>query len=787
MDNIRVKWHRSLNTQVLLGVGILSASLMAGWLWAINTDGKQLVFAESSRLIQSTGDNAVADLSNRSREIAALTRTLGQTASQLPKQEALFFEVLPKVIDFQGDQDVAGGGYWPEPFTFQANRDRRSFFWGRDQQGTLQYFDDYNRNGYHRADWYVVGRYLQPGDCFWSRSYVDPYSLEPMVTCTVANYTGSRFTGVTTIDLRLSGLQDFAESWQRKTGGYIFIVDRDNKFLTFPKAPFVKQTRTDSQGKTVAEFLNAQDLAQKETLFNPIAQALAAQNQTLLNLAKSQPDFRPEITAQLTQQSDDISADEANIMAAVLSDPLAGQTTNLIQTVSLPSDWLLQTPSTAYIFHVPGSYWRLVIVKPVSEATMVASSIARVLTERSVVIVFMIGLSTLLVARYLLIRPIRKLQVAAEAIAHPGQEFNKTEWYQALPRGDDEMGALGYAFRSMADQLQVSFQKLQTSNRELETTLEELRQTQVQLIQNEKMSALGQLIGGIAHEISNPVNFIYGNLRHLESYTQDILHLLLLCQKELQPLPPGIAAEIEQVDLPFLIEDLPRSLSSMQIGAERIRQLIVSLRYFSRHDDPETKLVNIHELLDSTLLILQGQLKSTPYRPAITVTQNYSPKLPMLECYPGPLHQVFLNLINSAIASVDQKAKQNNYTQNQRSYAQILIETRLIGESDQIEVLIQDNGVGLSAEDLNQAIDPFTSGKSPEARKLGLYISYQIITEKHSGTWQAKPIATGGTEFRLTLPTRQSQVDNSHNIQPHPTEAKAKKVRTTERDVNLTL
>ncbi len=229
----------------------------------------------------------------------------------------------------------------------------------------------------------------------------------------------------------------------------------------------------------------------------------------------------------------------------------------------------------------------------------------------------------------------------------------------------DELAEISAAFDHMAEQIEAKTKAL-TANQaelelahataiqkaqELEITLQELQQAQMQLIQTEKMSSLGQLVAGIAHEINNPINFIYGNLVHVQEYTKTLLSLLKFYEK-IYPVPtPELAKFIDENDIPFLTEDLPKIIDSMSVGTDRIRQIVLSLRNFSRLDEAEMKTVDRHEGLDSTLLILQNRLKGKAGQTSIEVVKAYGP-LPDVECYPGQLNQVFMNLLSKAIEAI---------------------------------------------------------------------------------------------------------------------------------------
>lgn len=315
--------------------------------------------------------------------------------------------------------------------------------------------------------------------------------------------------------------------------------------------------------------------------------------------------------------------------------------------------------------------------------------------------------------------------------------------------------------RQIATQLGVGIQQamflnqLQLQAEQLTQTLHDLQKAQSQLIQTEKMSSLGQLVAGIAHEINNPVNFIYGNLDYAKTYAESLLHLVALYQQHcLQP-HPEIQMALESVDFDFLTADFPKILSSMKIGTDRIRQIVQSLRNFSRLDQAERKPVNIHEGIDSTLLILQHRLKANGSSPGIEVIKEYE-ELPLVECYAGQLNQVFMNIISNAVDALESRNQKQLAEGIKLDPGQIKIRTCLTqNESNRPQVLIaiSDNGTGIPDSVKPRIFDPFFTTK-PVGRGtgLGLAISYQVVTEKHGGTLQCISQSQQGTEFQIVLP-----------------------------------
>ncbi len=309
-----------------------------------------------------------------------------------------------------------------------------------------------------------------------------------------------------------------------------------------------------------------------------------------------------------------------------------------------------------------------------------------------------------------------------------------------------------------------SREQLRQQTQQLETTLQELKQTQAKLLHAEKMSSLGQLVAGIAHEINNPVNFIYGNIIHANEYIQDLLDLVCLYQQHYSTPVKDIQNKMRKIDLTFLLSDLPRLMSSMQMGADRISEIVLSLRNFSRLDEAEIKAVNIHEGIDSTLMILQSRFKAGKDRSPIQIIKEYG-ELPQVECYAGQLNQVFMNLLSNAIDAVVSRYKSEAVNEEIRHCnllegdeertlftPMIRIHTEVVGEL-YVAIRIIDNGIGMNELTRKQIFDPFFTTKPVgKGTGLGLSISYQIIVEKHGGVLECSSELGQGTEFLIHLP-----------------------------------
>ncbi|MGL4503819.1 MAG: ATP-binding protein [Planktothrix sp.] len=314
---------------------------------------------------------------------------------------------------------------------------------------------------------------------------------------------------------------------------------------------------------------------------------------------------------------------------------------------------------------------------------------------------------------------------------------------------------LEMAVESSAQALKISIAESENNKIALEHCLNQIKIIQTQLVNNEKMSILGQMLAGIAHEINNPVNFIYGNLAYVQEYTDNLLNIFELYQRYYSNPHPVIKQQVEAVELNFILEDLPKMLESMQVGAERIREIVLSLRSFARQDDSKMKATNLHEGIDSTLMILQNRLKRKQDHPAIHVVKEYSSSLPLVECYGGEMNQVFMNILANAIDAIEENNQQKNIEELQINPGRILIKTDIINDHN-VTIKISDNAGGMAEEILNNLFEPFFTTKPVgKGTGIGLSICKNIVMEKHQGSLQCISTPGEGTEFIIEIPITQ--------------------------------
>ncbi|MBA3920587.1 MAG: response regulator [Nostocaceae cyanobacterium] len=292
--------------------------------------------------------------------------------------------------------------------------------------------------------------------------------------------------------------------------------------------------------------------------------------------------------------------------------------------------------------------------------------------------------------------------------------------------------------------------KLQENNTQLSQAMEDLQKAQLQLIQNEKMVALGQLVAGIAHEINNPISFIYGNLKYTSQYIKDLVGIIQVYQQEIPHPTAKIQSLIEDVDLNFVMNDVQSLVDAMNRGVDRIRGVVLSLQNFSRSDEAQLKQVDIHEGIDNTLVMLQHRLVTNKSRPTIEIHKDY--RSSVVTCYPSQLNQVFMHLLNNAIDALEGERQAE-------SHPQIRISTEMTANNT-VKICVADNGKGITEQVISRVFDPFFTTKPVgQGTGLGLSISYQIIVQKHQGKLMCHSILNQGSEFIIEIPLHQSCPD----------------------------
>ncbi len=456
--------HKTLQFRINLLFFLLMLGIGLTIIIVIQTLGKSLIAKENYRFIEQKGRTIVTQLGQRVSYAEALSKSLANMVQTLPKDETLFKKTIPGMLFAGSHPSVAGGGIWPEPYLFEKNTARRSFFWGYNLENEPTYYNDYNNPkgpGYHSEEWYVPVKYLKKTDTYWSKSYVDPYSMEPMVTCTAPIIQNNKFTGVSTVDLKLNDLNTFLNKEAESIKGYIFAVDRNNKFLSFPDLSLVTAYDEVKKDFPVKDFITVKQLTHKEPGFIKIAEALEKMNITLFENNMFKNNSHSEAAEKIASESYQISVEEARLIVATFISHEGLQASIDVLAVDVKNDFFLGGKALASIFLMPKTFWKIVIVSPHDQVTKVADSISR-----QIFIYLSIGMLVCVLIAYLYLRtslilPLKNMTNQLIRVVE-----GKESQLMTLPKiQKNELGDLAFWFNRRTEDLRQSNKRL---NQEIE-------------------------------------------------------------------------------------------------------------------------------------------------------------------------------------------------------------------------------------------------------------------------------------------------------------------------------
>jgi diguanylate cyclase (GGDEF)-like protein len=456
--------HYLSDTNFKISTGFLLATftLLSILAFVLQSELREKLERDSSKQVEASGNAIVAELIKQTSLVHSLAETLSTTIKSIPFSDSVYHQLLPKFINITHSSNlVAGGGIWPEPYQLDPKKRRNSYFWGKDENGILEFYNDYNLDngkGYHNEEWYVPAKFLADDKCYWSRSYIDPFSKEPMVTCTLPIRKNNQFIGASTIDMKLEGLQKYLQKQSVKLGGYVFLVDQNNKFISFPKPGYVlKENQSD--------LINITELATKQTKFEHLSNRLVALSKKTLT---TQPGFKEQqhsMAMYFTETSYQVSKEQAEIMAASIINPAKDTLNNsyLLDYFQLNDDYFLQEEVNISIFHVPESYWKLVVVTPTSTDFIAVSNIIKETSKQILIPTIITMLIFFIFIHHYFIHPLARIS------KHIRDYANDPENEQYLKGfGNGDFGKLAYLYNIKTALVKKSLLEISESNSQLQ-------------------------------------------------------------------------------------------------------------------------------------------------------------------------------------------------------------------------------------------------------------------------------------------------------------------------------
>lgn len=763
----KVSLGKSLSVRVALSLVLLFAAIASVTWLVLVLRGRPALLDSSSQLIEQQGNSVVNSLFATIQNVQGMSKAALIGIEKGPRTESFISNFYQAIVSGT-DQTIVSGGVWYEPDAFNKGTDRKSFFWIRDSDHRMQADDEYNdpakvRDPYY-VDWrYIPAKFASHDSCVWSKAYVDPVSNVPMLTCARPIVENGLFQGTITFDLQLTYLDKVIKNWQSETGGYAFLVDQNNSFLTFPRPTMVKKP---SALNPRGDFVSVSDFSAQQPAFQPLANVLGGFNEKFIANAKSlNPATYFMNIRGMVAESKGISANEAQMLSAVMVDTLyhaaPSDKTKLIATVPIAADFMLKAPATAYVFVIPSTFWKLIVIKPTAETTALADSLGRQISiYLGLVFLVAVVLGLWLVNGFLL-SPLRETAQRVRRIS----ELIRNRRYLELANeklavaGSNELGMVRGAVNDLVDRVVENEGKLAQVNVELERkveertsrlseTLEALKSSQTRLILSEKMALMGQMVAGVAHEVNTPLGYVKNNvlttrgaIGRFGALVQEAAQLPVLFEQEPGPQHDQ---DLEQVLVHIgqlgqelvdeqVVDDIEQLLDDAAYGVEQISDLVINLKNFARLDEARVKQVDIHDCIESSLKIVNNLIKDK-----LNVVRRYGEHIPKVTCSPSQINQVLLNLFTNAEHATPETGG--------------LLTITTSADDNHVFVEVSDNGVGMTEEVAARIFEAFFTTKAAgEGTGLGLAICAQII-EQHNGEIKVRSTPGQGTTFTIALP-----------------------------------
>ncbi len=806
------------NIQVFLPLSFLAMMVMVVVVVIYSAQHfiKPMLLKEKQSTMIDAGRGVVYKINSMLGQAENAASLMSYTAMSLVPNQAAIKKTIPGVFDIDSLAGLsAGGGIWPEPFLLDPKKEKASLFWGRNRKSELIFYNDYNVSGYHHEEWYVPVRFVKKGRAYWSRSYIDPYSHEPMITCAIPMTKKGRFRGVATVDLKLAGLKRLFSRVSKEIRGYIFAVDRNNRFIVFPREGLVQLKGKDHRKGQIQKFITSKEFAKRQPEFAPIAEKLEKINQNIISIAQKHGSVH-SISKKIYENAQDISKQEALLIAAILTDPL-NQTishNHRIESFKVQKDVLFHKPSTISIFLLPETYWKLVVTVPdeimMTPVNYVTNKLMLFLAILIVLVLFLAGTSLY----HHILLPLKRITTQLKHIEKNSEDLSVE---LDIP-SNNELGELAYYFNLRTKALRNSEEKYRTifngasegismstidgdfitvnprfarifgydSSEELVSNVK-THDLYVNLADRENILWRIKHGKGPVHTevwfkkkdgspilISlniAPVTDKKGEIKYLIAMIQDITRTKQL-EDELRhaqkmeaigTLAGGIAHDFNNIlavisgytELAIMkakgVPEVEKFLKQIELASIRAKELVSQILVFSRYSDVKRQVLNVSDTVQEALKLLRSTLPANIRIDA--ALKNTGAVL----ADPSELHQIVMNLCTNAYHAMRPKGGILRIRLSQQIVSHDYGVKFNVEPGEFVVLEVEDTGHGMDKDTLAKIFEPyFTTKGQNEGTGLGLAVVHGIV-KKLGGFIEVKSIPSNGSCFKVYLPVAEDR------------------------------
>lgn len=755
-----VGFFSSITTKVTLALMISFALIIALVFYVVDKEGYEKIRQETDKLIIQQGENATNAIDFNIKSVMRSATQLRDTSEILPLKKSSFQATLDDVFNQDNLVLLGSGGIWPDAYKLDQNQKTVPLVRLRSDQGFVTPPASSTINSYQEAAWFKAVKALKPQSCLWNHVVPSQTGNELAISCGLSIERNNEFWGATTVNFTLDEVQANIEQLNEELGeGYAILVDNSNQIIASSdaqKIPFLNK----STGKP----LSLNSWVDNNPSWQPILDMINDERQEVMEATRAQA---PETVIGMLMAFDKSLQTEPGSMLlnyAAFAEERNPYTSNIEHNIlgsfDLTDDAIYQEDARAYVFTVPETLWKLVIVKSEEEVNSIADALSKNLIKYLIFALLLTAALIFFLLDFLALRPLQDTtnQILEADKLIDDNKYNQLSDIKFSRSGDDEIGIVNSSLVNLLAQIERNEGQLADINQQLEIKVEErtkeLRASQVQLIRSEKMATLGQMVAGVAHEVNTPLSYVQNNLEIIGQLSEQYEELIALVSQlkvamtnndtpeaDIKQLLDDVMTMTHEIEDDELTDELKELIKDSLFGVEQITDMVLNLRNFARLDESKVKQIDLRECIESSLKIARNTIKQNKI---ITELND----IPEVSCSPSQINQVLVNLFNNASQAIGNDPD-----------GQITVETRADDTNVYIDVI--DNGSGMTQEVAERLFEPFFTTKGAgEGTGLGMAISQQIM-EQHNARIEVDSTLGEGTHFTLVFPIDNNLTEES--------------------------